>query len=272
MSKLVIDCTYEEFGADLLDTYDLDPIYPMAAMTIQDDEAMLKRFCLAYWCYYDAGVSSYVAEHASKDFYKLMSEGLKDWPRGMERRHFRGQAAIDSIKGLRNFGTPERVVDYMINGNTFQDISMHVQAFKLFGPWISWKIADMAERVLQIPVDFSDSNLGIYKDPRKGAAFIAKVDKEYPITDDELDDVVNMMLDEFHEFSAPPYQDRPVNVQEVETILCKYKAHCYGFYPMGNDSYHVSKSLDDWGDLAQQMKDNLQVVCTYLREPNGQKH
>jgi hypothetical protein len=62
---------------------------------------------------------------------------------------------------------------------------------------------------------------------------------------------------------APPFQDRPINIQEVETVLCKYKAHCYGFYPYGNDTVHVAKALDGWGDLAQSMLSVLKKFTVY---------
>ena len=259
-----VDINYKKFGADLINTFDLDPIYPMAAMSI-GDERVMKRFLLAYWCYYDAGVSAYVAEQPSKDFYRIMLHGLGTWPRGMERRHFRGEQAARALDGLLAYGGPEKVVDAMTQHRTFQGISRAVQAFTGFGPWISWKIADMAERVLQYPIKFNDANLGIYKDPRQGAAFILTGDKTYKIADEQLDDVVKFMLVDFQHFKAPPYNDRPVNVQEIETILCKYKAHCYGHYPMGNDSYHVEKSLNGWGDLSVQMLKNVKCCCGYLK-------
>jgi len=268
--KMVLDASWQDFGADLIATYDLDPIYPMVAAAVTDWNRKL-RWLLAYWCFYHAGVASAIAERPAKDFYMLMHRGAVDgWPRGMERRYFWGDLALDTIRGLHdNFSSPEAAVEYMTNHKDFQSLSKAVQSCYGFGPWIAWKVGDMAERVLCHPVSFSDSTLGIYRDPVQGAAWIKFGDKRHAITEDELGEVVEMMENEFSGHLAPPYQDRPINIQEVETVLCKYKAHCFGHYPYGNDSIHVAKALDGWGDLAQHMKKTLLLYVTYI---NGGNH
>lgn len=255
--------TWKDFGEDLILTYDLDPIYPMVAATDMDDD-MRKRWCLAYWCYYHAGVSSIIAESNVGNFYNVMRSGVAHgWPRGMERRYFYGDLANNTIDGLEKFGSPEKVVDTMIQHSDFGGANNAVQSFYGFGSWIAWKVADMADRVLQIDIDFSDTSLNMYKDPKQGAAYIFKGDKKYPITEAELDWVVWEMEAAFSGLYAPPFQDRRINIQEVETVLCKYKAHCYGFYPYGNDTIHVAKALEGWGDLAQSMLSVLREFTTY---------
>ncbi len=42
---------------------------------------------------------------------------------------------------------------------------------------------------------------------------------------------------------APPHYDRNVNIQEIETICCKYKAHTKGHYAIGHDWEAIAKSL-----------------------------
>lgn len=257
--------TWQDFGADLILTYDLDPIYPMVVAADMDDD-MRKRWCLAYWCYYHAGVSSSIAERPSKYFYDCMRGcAIDKCPRGMERRYFYGDLAWNTIEKLEEFGPPERVVEAMTQHSDFGGVNSAVQSFYGFGSWIAWKIADMADRVLQIDLDFSDTNLNMYKDPKQGAAYILTGDKKYPITEDELNGVVDAMELEYSGLLAPPFQDRPINIQEVETVLCKYKAHCLGFYPYGNDTIHVAKALKGWGDLARSMLPVLREHTTYLR-------
>lgn len=263
--KLTLDASWQEFGTDLLYTYDLDPIYPMVAASDMGHNMML-RWLLAYWCYYHAGVASRIAEQPSSEFYKLMLKGVTDgWPRGMERRYFYSKLAVGTITKLKEgFDSPEAAVEFMTNHSDFQSLSEAVQSCYGFGSWIAWKVGDMAERVLCIDVDFSDSTLGIYKDPVQGAAWVMFDDKRHPITEDELNQVVGMMEDEFSDIKAPPFQDRPVNIQEVETVLCKYKAHCFGHYPWGNDTFHVDEALNDWGDLAQHLQVILRKHTTYI--------
>lgn len=255
-----IDMSYQTFGAILLDTEDLDPIYSMLVYANLDDD-VLARWLLAYWCYYHAGVSSYIAEKPANEFYLGMwRASVAKAPRGMERRHFWGKIAKSTIQGLQDAGAPERIVEHMCDHTDFQACYDAVVSYWGFGPWMGWKVADMAERVLCYPVDFSNSDMGIYKDPVQGAAFIDFGDKYYPISMDELHACVDRMVGEFSAWAAPPWNDRLVNEQEIETILCKYKAHCYGFYPLNNDTYHVKQHLVGWGDLAQQ----LAVTVPYL--------
>lgn len=251
--------SYLDFGRHLLDTYDLDPLYYMLAAADMP-EPVLQRWLLAYWCYYSAGVASYVAEKPSAQFYPTMWDLLPDCPRGHERRHFRGKAAEKALKYMRNQGQPEWIVPYMSYHEDLNKINTRVQEFVLFGPWISWKVADMAERVVGIDVDFTGANLFIYRDPVQGAALLKYGDWRHPIDQSGLDEMVDKILVDFTGYKAPPFEDRPINVQEAETILCKYKAHTKGHYPLWNDCRDIYHGLDGWGDLASELKTHLQQL------------
>lgn len=268
----VIDMSWQDMGYDMIVTQDLDPIYTILAASDMPED-MLKRWLLAYWCYYHAGVASYVAEGGLHRFYDRMWEGSgiddisKKWPRGMERRYFYGQQAANLLNGLEDYGDPEKVVDVMTCHTDFMSVFTNVKSFTGFGPWMGWKIADMAERVLCYDVDFSNSEIGIYKDPVMGAAFILTGDKNYDISADELASVVSDMDSQLSYLKAPPYYDRPVNIQEIETVLCKYKAHCYGFYPLGNDTHHIHKGFEkqEWGDLAEELHGHLRKYASHMK-------
>jgi len=245
-----MDWTWQTFGRELIESEDLDPVYVLAANANINDNT-LKRFLLAYFCYYHVGVASKCAE--SNDFYATMWQGIEErWPRGMERRYFWGRQAAGTIQHLQDWGEPEAIIDRMTIHDTFAQANAAVLEFYGFGPWLSWKVVDCAERILAVPIDFSDSTLGIYKDPVQGAAFVRFGDWRHPITESELDEEVDRQEVEFSDLLAPPYYDRVINIQEVETNLCKFKAWAKGFYPMGNDTYHVREALHGWGDLAQE--------------------
>lgn len=110
----------------------------------------------------------------------------------------------------------------------------------MFGPWIGFKAADMLERVLGVPIEFSDEIALIYKQPREA---LQLVNYSY-----------ENLLNHFSRFPAPPGKDRPCSHQEVETILCKWKSHIGGHYPLGKDSHELKDALDPrWGRTVQHL-------------------
>lgn len=282
----------EDFGAQLLKTGDLDPVY-IALTGAEIPFATLDRLCIAYWCFYHLGAAAYIAEQGKtkKKFWNLMLDAAHNvekppirpegerWPRAAERRHFRGSQAIRAVEELAGEGRDPSAVMRGILGllgestnMTYASVTRAAESHRGFGQWVGWKIADMAERVLGYPVDFSQANLGIYKDPRQGAALVYYLEEleakrvvgsyaarpwEYPVGDVDFSATVAKYVSHFRRFKAPPLGDRPVNVQEVETIFCKYKSHYKGHYPLGKDLREVGHGLEGWGDLAQQLKKAL---------------
>lgn len=255
---------YHEFGHYLLDTYDLDPLYVILA-SVSWPEKVMKTFLLGYWVFYSAGVACKIAE-AKKPYETMFALDAQHAPRGHERRHMRGQQFEDTVNGLKQFGSPEKVVDYMLNGSDFATIGKNVQAFRGFGPWMAFKVADMAERVLQLPVDFSNAEIGVYRDPVKGAALIGYGDQKYPITTDEVHNVFSQLQQDFAGRMAPPYLDRVVNIQELETICCKWKSHVNGHYPIGCDTFEIYHGLQNCGDLARDLRTQLFPYTIYIQE------
>jgi len=275
--------TVTEFGKELLRTGDLDPVY-IALHKAGLDEGTLHRLCLAYWCFYHLGLAAKLAEiKQPKRYWDAMmaaavNEGEpKPFPRGGERRHYRGAQAISSMASLISLypkgatqavhGFIQPVMQGRVEHYTYGSVSRSVQAHRGFGEWIAFKIADMSERVLGYDTDFHDCILGIYKDPRQGAAVayqelstrgqLSTVPWEYPITDVELDWTVKTLVKELKGFKAPGGKPRPINVQEAETVLCKYKSFLKGHYPLGKDTREIGHGLDGWGDLAQHLKSGL---------------
>jgi len=237
-----------DFGSQLLETGDLDPIYIMLHEGGLGPNT-LKRWCLAYWCFYHAGVSSKIAE--APDFWAAMRQGQTDkWPRGTERRHFRGAASANAIEHLALlYPKPEDAVDD-VSTYTFADVSKRVQRWPLFGPWIAYKVADMLERVLDVPVNFDNCELAIYREPAAAAAMLGM----------SVQDTVTRLIQYFaveRGFMAPPSRDRLVNVQEIETIMCKWKSHCGGHYPPGKDTREIRHGLNGWGPLADHLSQGL---------------
>jgi len=252
------------FGEHLLRTGDLDPVY--IALTKMDfEQAHLHRWLIAYWCLYHCGAASWLSELKGREFWmgllvaadnRIPTPSGQRWPRASERRHWRGKAAIDCVNALwKRFPNPEDMVSYIVGtGGSYEEVSARAKEMPLFGPWISFKICDMADRVLGIPVDFDEAAVFMFKDPVKAAAMVwqtkqrrhQSVTKILSVKPQVIKAVVTYLTEELKEFKAPPLNDRPVNLQEIETVLCKWKSHMNGHYPLNNDIIEIREGVKPW--------------------------
>lgn len=272
----------EDFGRELIVSGDLDPIY-IALYRIMDedlwDHGQVCRWMIAYWCFYHAGVASHMCEYDGTAFWnEMMKAAINEkpspiggrWPRGGERRHFRGKNGIDSVSFLsRHYPTPELLVDYITKPVTpsgvnvalpLKLISTRSQEAPSFGPWIGFKIADMVERILRVPVDFTTAEVFMFKDPEKAALklFDEREGHKYPEgvklkREVILERVTGYLQEEFADLKAPPAGDRPINIQEVETVLCKWKSHMNGHYPVHNDIIEINAGLAPWPNASAEL-------------------
>lgn len=242
------------FGRELILTEDLDPVY-VALHRAKLPERMLHRVLVGYWCLYHLGAAALLAERQTTDkgFWLILHQAAENaqrtWPRGAERRHWRGQQAIASAQNLAmRWRSPSDWIERLSKLHTFSGVSAAVQINRGFGPWISFKIADMMERVVGSSVDFTDCALGFYAEPAKGALLLreGEVPLQKPprqVIARAVEEATTALLRELQQFRAPPRRDRSINVQEVETILCKFKSQCGGHYHVGKDSAELREGL-----------------------------
>ena len=249
------------FGKHLIKSGDLDPLYSALPIAIPDKE-QLKRWCVAYWCFYNAGFASYASEFRGNVFYELMFEAAENetlsptggrWPRGKERRHARGKQGMDMVHDIvETYNKPELMVDYISEAApVYTEVASRVQTHVLFGPWISFKVADMLERVLGHKVDFTEAAVFMFADPVKGALMFWRQHHQLPENAkpknqlETINQVVEYLRREFAEFSV---NDRRIGLQEIETVLCKWKSHMNGHYPLNNDIDEIGHALDEWSN------------------------
>lgn len=268
----------ENFGRQLIVTGDLDPVY-VALQALQGDRAQLARWLVAYWCFYHTGSACYLSELEGEEFWGNMWDAARNttqaptgdrWPRAAERRHFRGKAAMDAVSALQErWSEPEDIVHWLaggddgpgLDGEPFKLVYERALTLRNFGPWISFKIADMLDRCFGQRVLFDGAAIFMFKDPAaavdllwesrggmvKAPVITLNSVKVKPLlAEKRRDKVVAHLQHEFRDLMAPPLRDRPVNIQEIETVLCKWKSHVHGRYPVGKDTHEVSEGLDVW--------------------------
>lgn len=294
----------EDFGAHLLDNLDLDPIYValhrLKCVEGGWDVTRLNRWLIAYWCFYHAGAACYIASRPREEFWDWMERAAANrveepcplggnavnggWPRGHERRHFRGAQGSVAVKELRaKYPEPEDFVDTLQRVDAgesmqFSKLSEKIREHRSFGPWIAFKVGDMLERVLGKQVDFTEAEVFMFEAPREAAILLWRTKQNLPEGAKPKDEtqvikqVVRYLADHFNGehvvgnppvkqkigFRAPPLFDRPLGLQEIETILCKWKSHMTGSYPLWNDIDEINAGLALWADTCPAVGEFLQ--------------
>lgn len=238
-----------EFGKQLLETNDLDPVYVLLH-NAQLEPVLLNRWLLSYWCFYHMGTASWISDVGIKNegaYWDRIetAAGSKDYPRCHERRHFRGANAAKSVAYLRAIGVGclfQPLLGYPAHQpvttarKTLKQVMDYVQEWVGFGPWISFKVADMLDRLGLVDVEFDDGAMFLFDSPREGAALLYGAEN-HPTTSGTVGKwAVDRILDTLGEdMLAPPRYERAINSQEAETILCKWKSYMGGHYHIGED-------------------------------------
>lgn len=250
-----------QFGRALLETNDLDPVYVVLWNTEWDRPDDQYRWLLAYWAFYHVGTASVIAEAETGYWGRMMAAAMsKEFPRSSERRHYRGQQAVTSVQWLMDEcdgGSPRALLEPLLGETlTVEEVIKEVSRWNRFGPWISFKVADMLERLGLATVTFDDTAMFLFDSPRKAAELLAEVEEVDRADYEEW--AVRRVLEELggdpdrkwasgqpvgNITLAPPRYERPINEQEAETILCKYGSYVKGKYHVGKDIHEVKEGL-----------------------------
>lgn len=240
------------YGEQLIKTQDLDPVYVILNdCPIFKDKNTLRHWLLAYWAFYHMGTASWITDGVGRwpnlttdEYWNRFMEAAssKSHLRCPERRHFRGKNAISSTKYLRERGIDSLFNDIEIDGSC-SDVMKQTQKWKGFGPWIGFKIADMLERLQLASISFSVKDVYLFDSPLEGAKRLRE-SVSATVNDSEVGAwAVDYLIQQLGHLKAPPLFERNVSVQEVETVLCKWKSYTNNKYHIGEDIISCRKSL-----------------------------
>jgi hypothetical protein len=172
--------------------------------------------------------------------------GSKEWPRSAERRHFRGDNAKKSVEYLKSRGVDSLFKPLVGNDLTVQQVMEEVQSWVGFGPWISYKVADMLERLDISKVNFRTTDSVIYKSPLDGIKDLWKIEKElqpFPSNSSLIEWGMSRLEEKLGDLLAPPRYERRLDYNEFETCYCKWHSHLSGKYPVGKDCHEIKEGL-----------------------------
>ena len=242
-----------EFGKKLLMTGDIDPVYIILHES-DLSHTKLMNWLMAYWCFYHVGTASWIVDQPRYWLAMNQAAGSSKWPRCSERRHFRGQKAVDAVHGLSCINRhAQNIIENLYQGDnnpTLGSISAGVQTWPMFGPWIAFKVADMLEALGLCDVDFKqDDVFDMFEAPTLGAKEMYNRYRDESGGDNEEipEWAYRRLMDELSGYAAPPSGKRTINIQEIETILCKWKSHLNGHYEPGHDTKEIRKGLALFG-------------------------
>jgi len=248
-----------EFGAQLIRTEDLDPVYS-GLYRAKLPKPQLERALIAYWSFYSLGFAAYASEAEGDEFWNRMETAAINeqpsplggrWPRATERRHFRGIKCVNAVRWLRK-EEPEYWAQSLAEAKTEKEVMTRVNTWPMFGDWIAFKAADMMERVYGAKISF-DPNIGLMYDSPRKALDLLMLDMDFITDSRSPEGFYHNLLSFFSSHRAPPDKGRYCNAQEVETILCKWGSMKSGHYHVGKDLVEVRHALKGWGETADQI-------------------
>lgn len=222
MSKLSV----KEFAKIEIESGDLDPDYIFINNVAAGDSRFKADWIIAKTIIYDS---------ESELRFLLNNESLETLNYGNERRKHKRHAKeyLDSIFQIADSDP----LDFFINlpKNAYEAMEK-IKMAKGFGPWAAWKTIDLVGCCLDIEFNFDDFDFrGAYDYPIKGMLMVAGMDEQKSRNVSDLDyktafrNVIDALGSAAH--LKPPCGKRDIiNIQEIETILCKYHSYVHGHY------------------------------------------
>lgn len=252
---------WRKFSKWLFRLEDADPGY-MLLRRADISRAQKLRYVLGWCTFYNPGLAARASDFQGPKFYEFLRYVYPHAKRAPERRHFRGQAGLRALdQWQRRYPNPEAMVEACFGG-TYMDIRRNMSDMAQMGDYFYWKLADIQDTVMGMPVDFAGSERYMPQLPKQGAALIYGHDTgivEEKLTQPDLVYIMGEITDHITKFKHP-FSDRGLLLQEAETVACVFKQHNSGSYKPGFRSakaYRRLKAVVNETPTAQKLLDGL---------------
>lgn len=241
---------FAEFGQHMLDSADIDPIYPVLRQLIADlglTPAQAEWLVILYLAYYEiTSALTAFREHPdphreAPGRYLLHDRATLKLPTGIERRglrqaHLMGDHLEDWLQrfdGQTFFSAPRELFVLTDEGRHFNAgvLGAYLTGVRFNGRWASYKAIEVMQKVLGWPVAHADAGHDGSTGPRRGLTlFFPEVKGNGPRAIDRLDEQTDVLM------RATRAHGVDVHVEEVETLLCDFKSLAHGRYYVGHDT------------------------------------
>lgn len=210
-------------------TKDIDPVYPvlreyMLEHGLSDDERAW--LILLHVAYYHLG--SALAVHARMPLPGTPRIELAKLPCATERRGHRDPLKLTAhwwslLDAMRAYGGPYA----LLCAPSWAELTQRLTLVYGNGRWAAYKTAEMAQKVLGIPLTVPDAAHADSSGPRKGLSLLyGRLPTDNTQTTIEyLDKLTQRLADELDE----------TDLGYVETSLCDFHSLSRGHYYLGND-------------------------------------
>lgn len=265
------------FHQEMVDTNEMDPVYPVLkemGRLLDLDKEDLTWLVHVYVAYYDMGSALNCFEENPQP--RIPSNPTLNRFCATERRghrdpyrfkpHFQSLVSIAESNG----GLYSWITKYLTNDpkQSWRAIQAPLEIIYGNGRWASYKISEMLQKVIDLPIEAPDMGHANSTGPRDGLAYLYNNLPTGNKTQDiaTLDSISNDLVSKLttHGVSA--------KIEEVETSLCGVKSLINGHYYIGADIDKMQESLDkqpcSLTPIAYEARKNV-FPHRYLGELNG---
>lgn len=233
MTELIT--TWQRFAEITIKTNDLDPMYEVIyKLNKTKSRKWMGVFLMTFLLYYDAGQAIREADFHCSDLdlarpyweeQLFRAQDPKFRKRGTERRHMRGENERKALEKLASFGLEpwELLMDMCSGMESYSQLYRRMSTVfsgTQFGPYFIWKLYDIFNVCLDMPISMSREEAFKYMpdEPKKVLyELLLRMDSESGWF------VLKTINDYVSQFDHPVLPGRKCSYAETETILCMIK-------------------------------------------------
>lgn len=241
-----------KFSIHLVGSEDIDPLYPVLRALIEEqgldeEEGLWLSFLYVAWYNLPSAWRAFTT--CPEPDPRIVEELENAWPTGTERRSNRGgkvrghiASYLEAIgrgkqhewltQGLRSARNTQRMND------NWRVLNERLQSLHGNGRWAAYKACEVYQKVNGIEVEAPDMGHRFSSGPRQGLALL------YGPLEGQDDRTVARLDRQGESLTGWLQRHRlDVSVQEVETILCNWKALVHGRYYVGHDIDELQEQI-----------------------------
>ncbi len=228
--------SFVRFSKILLETGDIDPDYIF--LREKSAEVGWGHQEIFEWILHKIVIYDSVSE-----FQVLTGQStLSSCKYGTERRKHKARAA-EYLTAIRQRFLGLNIERFF--GRHGQLVFNDIVKIRGCGPWAAWNMMDLVSCCYGMDVDFDTIDFrNTYRAPLMGLLMVGgypediRLLKQRKIYHECMNRVLDMSAD-INPSTTPHNQDRGININEIETLLCKYHSYAHGHYSVGSDIKHL---------------------------------